>query len=348
MPWYSFLLAPFALIFRIITSIRNGLYDRNVLKSQKGKIFSLVVGNLSVGGTGKTPMVEYLLRALSSERKLAVLSRGYGRNTKGFLQSTKESAPSEIGDEPLQIFQKFGESTPVFVCENRVKGIERIYAIKPDLEAIVLDDAFQHRSLKADVYILLTPFQKPFTRDFIMPVGRLRESRCGAQRADLVVVSKCPENLSLEDKASLTQEISSYLRPSIPVIFSSLSYCMPLALGHSSAFSGNVLLISGLADDRLFLDYCKEKFKVLEVFSFPDHHEYSRENIKSFIKAAARVKSESPVFLCTEKDGEKLKSLGKGGYLGEFPIFVLPIEVKFEPQDKEILLTQIRKKLVSK
>lgn len=292
--------------------------------------------------------MEFLLGELSSERKLAVLSRGYGRKTQGFLQATKESTPSEIGDEPLQIFQKFGDRIPVFVGENRVEGIEKIYAKLPGLDVVVLDDAFQHRSLMADFYILLTPFQKPFTRDFIMPVGRLRESRKGAKRADLVIVSKCPENLSLEVKASLNQEISSYLRPEIPVIFSSLSYCVPLALGHSSTFSKNVILISGLADDRLFLDYCKEKFNVLDVFSFPDHHEYSRENIKSFLEAAGRVKSESPVFLCTEKDGEKLKSLGKGGYLGEFPIFVLPIEVIFEPQDKEILLTQIRKKLVSK
>ena len=348
MPWYSFLLTPFALIFRVITEIRNVLYDWNVLKSEKGKIPSIVVGNLSVGGTGKTPMVEYLLRNLSSEMKLAVLSRGYGRKTKGFLQAKMESKPLEIGDEPHQIFHKFEGDIPVFVCESRVEGISKIYELIPDLEAVVLDDAFQHRSLKADFYILLTPYQKPFSRDFILPKGRLRESRKGGKRADLVVVTKSPESLSSEDKSELKQELSKYLISGTPILFSSIIYGEPLPLGHSERFTENVILISGLADDRLFVEYCQSKFKVLDVMSFPDHHEYSQNDLHAFLAKASSQKSFNPVFLCTEKDGEKLKSLGKGGFLGEIPIFVLPIEVMFNPEEKEILLTHIRKKLVSK
>ncbi|MDX5338123.1 MAG: tetraacyldisaccharide 4'-kinase [Cyclobacteriaceae bacterium] len=348
MPWYSFLLAPFALIFQMITGIRNFLYDQNILKSQKGKISSVVVGNLAVGGTGKTPMVEFLIQNLSSEAKLGVLSRGYGRKTRGFLQASENSNPSEIGDEPFQIFQKFGGKIPVFVCENRVEGIEKISGKNPDLDMLILDDAFQHRKLKADLYLVLTTYQNPFSRDFILPVGRLREARSGGKRADLLVVTKCPETLAPSEKNALQNEMSKYLKPETPVLFSAVSYGEPKALGHGQPFTRNVILISGLADDRLFVDYGRRKFKVLEVFSFPDHHAYSRENLHTFLTEARNQKSASPVFLVTEKDGEKLKSLGKGGFLGEFPIFVLPIAVKFEPEDKEILLTHIRKKLISK
>ena len=348
MPWYSFLLAPFALIFRVITEIRNALYNWDVLKSEKGKIPSIVVGNLSVGGTGKTPMVEFLLRNLSTQMKLAVLSRGYGRKTKGFMIAKMESKPSQIGDEPHQIFHKFVGNIPVFVSENRVEGIAKIYELIPELDAVVLDDAFQHRSLKADFFILLTPYQKPFSQDFILPMGRLRESRKGGKRADLVVVTKSPQNLSFKGKSALIQELRPYLIPNTPILFSSIKYGEPLALEHAERFTENVILISGLADDRLFVDFCQSKFNVLDVMSFPDHHEYSQEDFLAFLAKASSQKSSNPVFLCTEKDGEKLKSLGKGGFLGEIPIFVLPIEVKFNPEEKEILLTHIRKKLVSK
>ena len=348
MPWYSFLLAPFALIFQVITEFRNFFYDLKILKSKKGKIPSIVVGNLSVGGTGKTPMVEFLLRNLSPEKNLGVLSRGYSRKTKGYLKASTTSNPSQIGDEPFQIYQKFGEKIPVYVCENRVEGIEKIFTDNPELDALILDDAFQHRSLKADFYILLTSYQKPFSRDFIMPMGRLREARNGANRADLVVVTKCPETLTQSERDGLKKEMSKYLSPETPVLFSSISYGEPKALEHTIPFSKNVILISGLADDRLFVKYCESNFKVLEVFSFPDHHTYSLENLNTFLVRTESQKSFSPVFICTEKDGEKLKSLGKGGFLGEFPIFVLPIEVKLESVDKEILLTQIRKKLISK
>ncbi|TDQ19405.1 lipid-A-disaccharide kinase [Algoriphagus boseongensis] len=348
MPWYAILLAPVALIFRLVTGVRNFLYDQGLLKSHKGEIPTLVVGNLSVGGTGKTPHVEFLISQFKEEKKIASLSRGYGRKTKGFLQLSLASLPEEVGDEPLQLFQKFKGEIPVFVNEDRVLGIQKIKSLIPQLDLVILDDAFQHRKLKADFYLLLTPYSKPFSRDFLMPMGRLRESRNGAKRADAVIVSKCPGSLSKEEKNQFRNELLPYLSSEVPVLFSSIKYGKPYSLGSEYDFTGKVILISGLADDRLFIDYSRKEYHVLESFSFPDHYSYSEDDLDIFLEAAQIHQSQNPVFLCTEKDAEKLKSLGNGGFLGDFPIFALPIEVYFEPQDREILLNHISKKLAAK
>jgi tetraacyldisaccharide 4'-kinase len=348
MPWYAFLLAPFAVLFRLVTGARNFLFDVGLLKSQKSAIPTLVVGNLSVGGTGKTPHVEFFINQFQNDWRLAALSRGYGRKTKGFLQAQSTSSPMEIGDEPLQLYQKFKGKIPVFVSENRVLGIEKIKDISPETERVILDDAFQHRSLKADFYVLLTPYSKPFTQDYLLPLGRLRESRKGAQRADLLIVTKCPETLSLDEKKSLRNELSSFLKEQTLILFSGLSYGVPFSLSTKATFSKNVILISGLADDRLFVSFCRKHFNVLEVFSFPDHHEYTSADKKKVLDVALIHTNKNPAFLCTEKDLAKLNSLGNGGYLGDFPIFALPIEVSFEPEEKEMLLNQIRKKINAK
>lgn len=348
MPWYTFLLAPFALIFRIITDIRNWLFDRQILRSFKSPIPTLVVGNLSVGGTGKTPMVEFLIRNLGAELRTASLSRGYGRKTKGFLQASPESSPSEIGDEPLQIYGKFDGKVPVFVGEDRVSALQKIAAISDHLALVILDDAFQHRRLKADFYCLLTPYSAPFSDDFLLPMGRLRESRSGAGRADCVVVTKCPEALSLEQKKQMEAKLRTYLQDATPVFFSKIGYGTPCGMDHQEPFSEAVILLSGLADDRLFVAYCQSKFRVLDRVAFPDHYDYTAAELAQLSGSWEKLRDQKPVLLTTEKDAVKLKSLANQGFLGEIPIFVLPIEAQFDSEDKQMLLSYIREKFRKK
>lgn len=348
MPWYAFLLAPFALIFRIITGVRNVLFDRGALRSFRSSIPTLVVGNLSVGGTGKTPMVEFLIRNFRNEFRIASLSRGYGRKAKGFLHANPASTAAEIGDEPLQIFQKFDGEVPVFVGEDRVLALEKIAKIAPRSQLVILDDAFQHRKLKADFYCLLTPFGLPFSDDFLLPMGRLRESRLGARRADVVVVTKCPQSLSPAEKRKIEGALKPYLSAGVPVFFSGIGYGEPYAMDHKLPFSESVILLSGLADDRAFVSYSKDTFDVLDKLSFPDHYDYGPAELATLSRLFEKHRQKKPVVLTTEKDAVKLKSLANQGFLGEIPIFVLPIEARFESEDTQMLLSYIREKFSKK
>jgi tetraacyldisaccharide 4'-kinase len=348
MPWYAFLLAPFALIFWVITSLRNFLYDQKILKSHRSPIPTLIVGNLSVGGTGKTPMVEFLIRNFRREFEIVSLSRGYGRKTRGFIQAHQASSAEEIGDEPLQIYQNFEGEVPVFVGEDRVEALQKISKITPKAELAILDDAFQHRRLSGDFYCVLTPFSKPFTADFLLPMGRLRESAQGAKRADLVVVTKCPESLSTPQKAAIRDQIRPFLHPEVPVVFSRIGYGKPYPVGNSEEFSDAVVLVSGLADDQPLISYCRDQFHLLEVLSFSDHHSYAKADLERVVELMKKHHAQNPVLLTTEKDAVKLKSQANRDILGEIPIFVLPIEAQFESEDKQMLLNYIREKFRKK
>ncbi|GMQ27784.1 tetraacyldisaccharide 4'-kinase [Algoriphagus confluentis] len=345
MPWYAFLLAPFALIFLGITTARNFLYDRGWLKSYRSPIPTIVVGNLSVGGTGKTPMVEFLVNAFHKEKKLATLSRGYGRKSTGFFQANPESIPEQIGDEPLQVYSKFQGKIPVFVGEDRVASLQKIHNLHPKPDWVILDDAFQHRKLLADFYILLTPFSKPFYSDWILPMGRLRETGSGAKRADVVIVTKCPEDLRPSKKEEIRKGLKTFLRPSTSVFFSKLTYGEPYSIHLNVPFSGKVMLVSGLADPSLFESYCRKTYRVFRSFSFPDHYRFSEKDWEKIGAAWTEFSSGNPVILCTEKDAQKLKVVANEGKFREIPIFALPMEVKLESQEKEMLIAQIRQKL---
>lgn len=344
MPWYAFLLAPFALIFWVITKARNLFFDLKILKSFKSPIPTLIVGNLSVGGTGKTPMVEFLIHHLRDQLEVVGLSRGYGRKTKGFIQAKSTSSATEIGDEPLQIYRRFEGEIPFFVGEDRVEALAEIAKIHPKTELAILDDAFQHRKLKGDCYCLLTPFDSLFSSDYLLPMGRLRESRIGGKRADLVVVTKCPEVLTSAHRQTVKRELSKYLKDKIPVFFSSIQYGQPAGLGQNQPFNGSALVVSGLANDGPFVSHCQANFHVLDVLTFPDHHEYDLTDANKILLLGEKHQNQSPVLLTTEKDAVKLKSLADQGFLGEIPIFVLPIEAKFETEDKQMLLSYILNK----
>ncbi|MBN3583550.1 tetraacyldisaccharide 4'-kinase [Algoriphagus aestuarii] len=333
---YAFLLYPFAVLYDMVTRVRNKFFDWGWFKITKSPIKSILVGNLSVGGTGKTPMVEYLIRKLNSNYSIATLSRGYGRKTKGFLKATKAVIPSEIGDEPFQIFGKFGDQISVFVGENRVEALEKIAWDFPENELVILDDAFQHRYVKADLDILLTTFDRPFFSDFLLPAGRLRESRNGAKRADLIVVTKSPGSLPDEVKKSIKSKVSQY-NLNAPVLFSSIGYGDPFALGFRKEFSKQVILLSGIANDSQLKEFVAEKYQLLETIKYPDHHDYGKSDFEKIRHVFSQHSASDPVILTTEKDAVKVKSTCPEGFLREIPIFVLPIQVVFSPEDEQVM-----------
>lgn len=344
---YAFLLYPFAVLYNLVTKVRNWFFDIGWLKTTKSPIKSIMVGNLSVGGTGKTPMVEYLVRKVKSKQKTATLSRGYGRKTSGFIKAKDGILPSEIGDEPYQIFEKYGEEISVFVGEKRIDALNSITSILPENELVILDDAFQHRYVQADLTILLTTFDRPFYSDYLLPMGRLRESRNGAKRADLIVVTKCPETVFDLKKKELKEKIKHYNNVS-PIIFSSIGYgkAYPLKLG--SNFSQNVVLLSGIANDSQMRDYVSDNFNLLEVLKFPDHHEYVESDFHKLKQVILEYSDKNPVVITTEKDAVKVKSNSPAGFLAEIPIFVLPIQVVFSLEDERIIDSLIEKVILKK
>jgi tetraacyldisaccharide 4'-kinase len=347
MPWYAYLLAPAAFLFQGITAARNFLFDRGLLKSQKSPIPTLVVGNLSVGGTGKTPWVEFLVRQLRDEVAVGTLSRGYGRKTNGFRQVLPSSAAGEVGDEPLQLYTNFKEEIPVFVGEDRVGATQKIQQLLPELQLLILDDAFQHRKLHPDFRILLTPYNSLFSNDYLLPMGRLRESRAGAKRADVVVVTKCPSELSLDEKNKLAQSLSPYLNADALLLYSSTSYREPYQVaGPARTDVTTVIALAGLADNVPFFTYCQHEFKVVDNFSFSDHYAYNQEDAGRIMEVLGQERGKNAVLLTTEKDAVKLKSLAATEMWSKIPIFALPIQVALEPNQEVQLLQRLRKNLL--
>lgn len=340
MRWYDPLLYPFGILYDGITSLRNSMFETGKKKSISFLIPTIVVGNLNLGGSGKTPMVEFLIELLVSHLKIATLSRGYGRKTSGFLLASDKLGPSEIGDEPFQIFEKFGGKVVVAVGEKRVLAIPEIIYQKPETELIILDDAFQHRYVKGDYYILLTTFQNPFFSDRILPLGTLRENKNGAKRADLIVVTKCPVDISDGDKEFYRKEINELA--DVPVMFAGIEYGEPISVFNpQSKTLKRVILVSGIANDKLFVSEVKKRFEVLETITFEDHHRYKEADL---IKISDLVKMHGDcMVLTTEKDAVKLKNEAFNKYLAEIPIFALPIKIKLAGKDKDFLFGQITK-----
>ncbi len=347
MPWYAYLLAPAAFLFHGITAARNFLFDRGLIRSQKSPIPTLVVGNLSVGGTGKTPWVEFLVRKLRDEVVVGTLSRGYGRSTKGFIQVLPTSTPAEVGDEPLQLYTQFKEEIPVFVGEDRVGATQKIQQLRPNLQLLILDDAFQHRKLNPDFRIVLTPYSSPFSKDYLLPMGRLRESRAGAKRAEVVVVTKCPADLSQEGKNKLAEELAPYLNSEADLFFSSLTYGSPYQVaGPKQTEITEVIALSGLADNAPFFTYCRQQYALIDSFSFPDHYGYRPEDATRILEVLGQEKGKNAVLLTTEKDAVKLKSLAATEMWSKISIFALPIQVALDPIQEAKLLQRLRKNLL--
>lgn len=296
------ILFPFAILYGFITSIRNFLFDRGILKSYSFELPIIAVGNLSVGGTGKTPQIEYLIRLLSERYAIATLSRGYKRKSSGFVLASANETAGTLGDEPFQLYQKF-PSIQVTVDADRKNGIEQLLTQEKKPQVILLDDAFQHRKVKAGFYIMLTAFNDLFLDDFLLPTGNLRESRNGAQRANVIVVTKCPSTLSEVAQTQIKEKIKRYSNAS--VYFSSIAYDVA-AYSKTTSISvaeiqqSDCVLLAGIAKPTSFFDYLKNTNSVC--LTYPDHHHFSDSDIQR-IKQQAGDK----MIVTTEKDYVRLK-----------------------------------------
>lgn len=330
-------LTPLSWGYGALTWMRNKMFDVGlILKEKEYDIPVVGVGNLAVGGTGKTPHVEYILRNLSGRYRIAVLSRGYKRKTKGFILANSHSSPSDIGDEPLQIYRKFGGRVQVAVCESRRKGIEKLCAIFPNLDLIVLDDSFQHRYVKPKVSILLTDYNHPFYSDKMLPLGRLRESAFQANRADMVIVSKCPADISPIDIRIIRKKLnlmkfqglffSTYSHTDVlPVFKEEARYQVSI---DSLTQGDSVLLLTGVANPRGFIRYFKHfPFKV-KVDHYPDHHDFSRKDIHEIEERFEKLNGARKIIITTEKDAVRLLHNPYFPHTLKPYIFYLPVEVR--------------------
>ena len=321
MKFLRFLLFPFAIIYDLITSIRNFFFEAGVFKQTSFQTPVIVVGNLSVGGTGKTPQIEYLIRLLKERYKVAVLSRGYKRKTKGFVLLDKNNTVEDVGDEPLQYFKKF-KNINVAVDVNRVEGIERLIKEKSP-EIILLDDAYQHRKVKGSFYILLTKFNDLFADDFILPTGNLRESRRGAKRSDVILVTKCPEDITIHQQEKIKKKLEKYNKI---VLFTTISYAEKLSGSSKITLDElkeyEVLLITGIANPKPFTNFLKQKQINFQHLKFSDHHHFSLKEISEINKRLEDFKSTKKIILTTEKDYTRLADKLK-------QVSFLEIETKF-------------------
>lgn len=353
----KYLLYPFSWLYGIVVGIRNVLFNINVLHSERFPTWVISIGNLSVGGTGKSPHAEYFVRLLNNmslkEKRLgmgfgnlAILSRGYGRITKGFLSVTETSSACEVGDEPLQLKRRLKE---VFVAvdENRVEGINIILKQKPSIRAIVLDDAFQHRYVKSDLPVLLTSYYAPFYNDHLLPVGRLRESRRGYKRARVIIVTNTPENLGEADKREIIKKIKPTYKQK--VFFSHIAY-QPLVPVFNKELPGpaldksySVILFTGIANANRLRNYLAGIVKDINHISFPDHYVFQVPDITKVITAYSSLTNSNKIIITTEKDAMRLSSEELQKAFGAIPVYYMPIQVKMQKEEQleDVLISKL-------
>jgi tetraacyldisaccharide 4'-kinase len=331
-----YLLFPFSILYQIITSLRNYLYDQNILQSKSySNSIIIVVGNLSVGGTGKTPMTELLISLLSLKFKTAVLSRGYKRKSKGFVLANENSKVQDLGDEPFQYFTKF-KNINVAVDANRQRGIKNLLD-QTQSHVILLDDAFQHRKVSAGFYVLLTKYDQLYTNDFLLPTGNLRESRNGAKRANLIVITKCPNDLSLEKQKNIIQKIKPLAYQKVffsTVVYDDFVYSSYDKIKIEKIKLEDKILVAGIAFPKPFFNVLKSKNDT--ILQFSDHHNFTTQEIENLSALSKNQK-----IITTEKDFMRLKDTLKSENL-----FYLPIKIKIlnnEESFNQIILNYVRK-----
>jgi len=331
------LLLPFSFIYGLIIKVRNYLFDIKLLKSVEFKLPVICVGNLSAGGTGKTPHVEYLIRLLQNHRKIAVLSRGYLRKSKGFILADANSTVSMVGDEPMQYINKF-KNVLVAVDENRCQGIQKLIAAQPDMKAVILDDAYQHRYVNPGLTILLTDFHSLYSNDYLLPTGRLRESKKGANRADIIIVTKTDPVFSPLSKRAVLEKIKPL--PHQKVFFSFVTYGIPVPLfPELPALRYNlintIVLFVGIANPYPLEQYLKRLCSELIIVRFKDHHQFSEKDILDVKTSYNNQFTKRKVLITTEKDAMRLHEPTLMPLLKGMPIYYIPIEVSFHFRAKE-------------
>lgn len=321
------LLFPLSLIYAVVVWIRNRLYDKKILSSSSFNLPVICVGNLSVGGTGKSTMVEFLVRQLKDQVTLAILSRGYKRKTTGYALANEKTTALEIGDEPMQFRIKFPDIT-IAVGEERIVAIPQLLHDRPATRLIILDDAFQHRSVTAGLNILLTEFNNLFTRDWFLPTGDLRDEKASYKRAQLLVVTKCNPELTKEEAASVANEID--VLPHQHLFFTSIKYGTPYHLTRHHPVpvtsSMEVLLVSGIANPGPLKDFLQENSRAYYEMLYSDHHIFTIDDWKEIVKRFDSISAANKLILTTEKDAVRLVKFVNE--VKSLPLFVMPIEMQ--------------------
>ena len=325
---FRYLLFPISLVYGFVVWLRNWLYDKNILKSASFNFPIICVGNLAVGGTGKTPMTEYLIELLQNIYVTATLSRGYKRTTKGFAIAQDDTTALDIGDEPMQFHQKFPNVT-IAVGEERLVAIPQLLHEKPLTQVIILDDAFQHRAVKAGLNILLTEYKNLYTRDLMLPAGDLRDIKKSSKRADVIIVTKCTPGFSSSDKETIVKEIDPL--DNQHVFFTEILYGQPYHLFKKETmdFTAELdcLLVCGIANPKPLKDFLATHIHSYDMLRYPDHHIFSSEDLKDIKKQFGKIVSSNKIILTSEKDAVRLHKFEKE--LADFPIYVIPIRHSF-------------------
>lgn len=324
------LLLPFAWIYGVITFIRNKFYDWGIFKIYVIPKKSICIGNLAIGGTGKTPHVAYLTQLLQDKKKITILSRGYGRKTKGFIVANETSSGLDIGDEPKLYATRFFPKVNVTVCEKRAIGVQNILSHYINNEVILLDDAFQHRAVKAGINILITDFSSLYSDDFVIPAGNLREWKSGRKRADWVIVSKSPIDLLNSEKEIISKKLK--FDPS-KIFFSSIQYGAFIPFGKSNMKEfKNVLLVTGIANPKPLIAQLEKKYTV-EIISFSDHHNFSTADIDNIHQKFDTFATDQNAIITTEKDYMRLSEMIAKTEIKNYPWFYQEIEVKIDKEE---------------
>ena len=337
----NILLYPLSLLYGLITGFRNFMYNTDILPSSEFHLPVICVGNLTVGGTGKTPHTEYLIRLLENDFKVSTLSRGYRRKTRDFRIASATTRVSQIGDEPMQIFQKFPDVT-VAVDRSRVKGVNRILKEKPETEVIILDDAFQHRSITPGFSILLSDFERLMVRDHMLPYGNLRESIGNMRRADIILITKCPENITAIQRRLIVKEVNK--APYQNLYFTSLTYADPIPVFKNNDSSENhidisqltgcgIVLITGIANPLALKEHLLNSTNEITHLSFSDHYNFKEEDINKIYSAYRDLKSPTKYLITTEKDAVRLREFTNIAEPIRSAFFYIPVGIHFLNDD---------------
>ena len=333
------LLFPFSFIYGSITAMRNLLFDYGIFKSQSYTIPIICIGNLSVGGTGKTPHTQYLLDLLKNNYKTAVLSRGYGRKNSNLQFVEITSNAFEVGDEPLQL-KKNNPKCLVVVEKNRNKGVKQILKYFPETEVILLDDGYQHRWINAGFNILITPFLSPYYKDYLMPVGKLRESKKGVSRANAVIFSKSPENTNPTLKKGMLEKLNLFSHQK--AYFSVTKYHKFKSISNNTELEKlekySITLVSGISNANPLTEYLQESGHYINHLEYSDHHNYSIHDIDNILAKHRAEESTKKLILTTEKDATKLRQFSH--HFKDINFYYIPIEIKIDQSEtfkKQIL-----------
>lgn len=329
----KFLFFPFSLLIATGAFVRRYVYFGFGFNRRKEfRIPTICIGNLSMGGTGKTPHTEFLIRTLKDKYKVATLSRGYKRKTSGFLCANETHQVLDIGDEPLQYFKEFKDDVIVAVDEKRVRGVEQLVKIKPDLQVVLLDDAYQHLAIKAGLNILLTDYFSPYYKDYVFPVGTLREHKSAAKHADIIVVTKCPKTLS----PIIRDFYLSKLKPKDyqKVFFSYFAYgdFVPInekARQTNIKMVSQIVLLTGIVNPYPLREYLNDKFFEIHPMAFPDHHDFMEKDIAKIKKTFHDILTSQKAIITTQKDAMRLMTPEIADFTSDLPLFYVPLQVKF-------------------